>query len=213
MTSTPLLGVLMIEDEALIILGIKASLRNSHDRFRVTGSFCNVEETLEKIQKTTFDIILLDLWIKKASPADNVSKLKLAFPGKPIVVFTNEDSEEWKEKMLKAGVAAFVSKSSVPSELIAILHKAYCGEAILKTRKETRFDYEYTESPNAIRFKKDNLPILHKEIIELLSGGFGIKEIAHKKCKSISGINKILFKLRTTFHVCNNAGLVNLFYS
>jgi hypothetical protein len=33
----------------------------------------------------------------------------LAFPDKPIVVFTSEDSEEWKEKMLKAGVAAYLS--------------------------------------------------------------------------------------------------------
>jgi hypothetical protein len=27
----------------------------------------------------------------------------------PFVVFTSEDSEEWKEKMLKAGVAALLS--------------------------------------------------------------------------------------------------------
>jgi len=42
MNSPHLLGVLMTEDDGIIILEVKTSLRCSHDKFRVTESFSNV---------------------------------------------------------------------------------------------------------------------------------------------------------------------------
>jgi len=52
----------------------------------------------------------LDLWIKNENPVDNVKKIQWAFPDKPIIIFTSEDSEEWKGKMLKVSVATYSKK-------------------------------------------------------------------------------------------------------
>jgi DNA-binding NarL/FixJ family response regulator len=212
MNTTTLIGVLMIEDEKIIIQGVKASLRCSHDKFRISESFCNVNDAVEKITKHTFDIILLDLWIKNTSPVDNVTKLKQAFPNKPIIIYSGEESEEWKERMLKMGVAVFVSKMAPESKLKSILRRVYDGE-ILKTTTESICNYNSNESSNAFRFKKDNLPKIDIEIIEFLSQGLCLKEIGFRKGKSVSSINKILIKLRKSFHVQNNTQLVSLFSS
>ena len=107
-----MIRLFVIEDHPVIVTGLKNLFRPSRDDIEITGNAYNVDDAILKADADSFDIFLLDLWLPDAHPLMNVKKLKEKFHGKPIVIFTSEDSSSWQRKMFEGGVMAYLLKST-----------------------------------------------------------------------------------------------------
>jgi len=119
-----------IEDHPVIITGLRNTFRPSRDQIEIIGSANSVDEAVTKADPDTFDIFLLDLWIPGYHPLQNVKKLKENFPGKPVVMFTSEDSTVWQRKMFEAGAMAYLLKNAEKIEIKATLEKVSHGMTV-----------------------------------------------------------------------------------
>jgi len=136
-------------------------------------------------------------------------EVKTIFAGKPIVMFTSEDSIIWQRKMFEAGAMAYLLKNAEKSEIKLTLEKVAQGmtvfTGIVEPEREQTFragfsDPRYILTPN------------QKEYVVFLSNGLTQPEIAEKKCLSISTVEKTIKSIREKCGARNNAELVKILY-
>ena len=196
-----------VEDHPVIITGLKNLFRPSRDEIEVVGCAASVDDAIQKADPTAFDIFMLDLWIPSSHPLPNVKKLRENFPGKPIVMFTSEDSSVWQKKMFEAGVMAYLLKSSEKSEIRSTLEKVSRGLTVftgmIEDKEAEKFRSALTD-PNYI------LTPNHKELVIMLSKGLSQQQIAENKGTSISTVEKTLKHVRDRCDARNNAELVRI---
>ena len=196
-----------IEDHPVIITGLRNTFRPSRDGIEIIGSTNNVDEAIATADPSLFDVFLLDLWIPGYQPLQNIKKIREQFPGKPIVMFTSEDSTLWQRKMFEAGAMAYLLKNAEKNEIRLTLEKVFQGMTVftgmIEPEREQTFragfaDPKYILTPN------------QKEYVVFLSNGLTQHEIAEKKSLSISTVEKTIKNIREKCSARNNAELVKI---
>ena len=196
-----------IEDHPVIITGLRNTFRPSRDGIEIIGSAGNVDEAIATADPSLFDVFLLDLWIPGYQPLQNIKKIREHFPGKPIVMFTSEDSTLWQRKMFEAGAMAYLLKNAEKNEIRLTLEKVFQGMTVftgmIEPEREQTFragfaDPKYILTPN------------QKEYVVFLSNGLTQQEIAKKKSLSISTVEKTIKNIREKCNARNNAELVKI---
>ena len=191
----------------MIVTGLKNLFRPSRDEIEITGNAFNVDDAVLKADANSFDIFLLDLWLPDAHPLMNVKKLKEKFPGKPIVIFTSEDSSSWQRKMFEGGVMAYLLKSTNKSEIKSTLEKVIRGQIVFSGLVEP--DYE-KKLATILSGQKYHLTPNQQELVILLSSGLTQQQIADAKKTSVSTVEKTLKHVRERCDAKNNAELVKI---
>jgi DNA-binding NarL/FixJ family response regulator len=204
-----MIRVFTIEDHPIIITGLRSIFRPVRDGIEIIGSASNIDEAITAANPSLFDIFLLDLWIPGSHPLQNMKKIKEHFPGKPIVIFTSEDSTLWQRKMFEAGAIAYLLKSSERNEIRQTLEKVFQGMTVftgmIEPEREQAFragfaDPRFILTPN------------QKEYVIFLANGLAQQEIAEKKNLSLSTVEKTIKIIRERCSARNNTELVKILF-
>lgn len=170
--------------------------RPSRDGIEVTACYPTTEAAVANTGKERFDIVVLDLHLGKSDPVTNLHFIEDKFPGKPVIIFTSEESEEWQRRMFEAGAQGYVLKSAERREIMAIIGMVSAGKVIFP---------DFANEQDNTSLTRNQQSILHD-----LAQGFSYKEIAEKKRTTVSTIEKTTFHLRNKFKVRNNIELITL---
>ena len=202
-----MIRLFVIEDHPVIVTGLRNLFRPSRDEIEVVGSSSNMDDAIIHADPDTFDIFMLDLWLPDSHPLQNVKKLKDNFPGKPIMIFTSEESSAWQRKMFEAGVMAYLLKSSSKFEIKSTLEKIMKGQIVFSGLVEP--DYE-KNLMSVLSGQKYNLTPNQKELVFLLSSGLTQQQIADSKKTSVSTVEKTLKHVREKYAAKNNSELIKI---
>jgi DNA-binding NarL/FixJ family response regulator len=204
-----MIRVFTVEDHPIIITGLRSTFRPVRDGIEIIGSASNVDEAITAADPSLFDIFLLDLWIPGYHPLQNMKKIKEHFPGKPIVIFTSEDSTLWQRKMFEAGAIAYLLKSSERNEIRQTLEKVFQGMTVfsgmIEPEREQAFRAGFAD-PRII------LTPNQKEYVVFLANGLAQQEIAEKKTLSLSTVEKTIKIIREKCGARNNTELVKILF-
>ena len=196
-----MIRAVVIDNYLIIGVGLRNMFHPSRDDIKIIELFRSAQDTIIKAKSQHFNIIIMDLWIGKTNPQDNIKDLKKQFPEKPILIFTGEESLAWKRKMIQAGVNGYITKSATKTEIKKAIQEIYYnGKYFPMTIKERQNDYLISPDRNKL------------SIAMLMSEGFTLKEIALKKRLSISTIENILCRLRKDYNSFNNCELVKVLF-
>lgn len=205
-----MIRLLVIEDHPVAVTGLRGMFRPSRDGIEVSVCESSVDRVISDVRADGFDIIILDLHLFNTDPVHNVKILRHSFPGKPVVIFTSEESDEWQRKMFDSGVKAYILKTLSRKEIQGILGKVYHGKMVFS-------DFINEHDINRITglFEKGFFSITGNQRLILLdiSQGLTYKEIASKKNTSISNIEKTMYHLRNKYGARNNAELISILHN
>ena len=116
--------VLVVDDEKLIVKGIRFSLEQ--DGYDVTCAY-DGEEALEFAKQTEYDIILLDLMLPKISGLDVCQQIR-DFSSVPIIMLTAKGEDMDKILGLEYGADDYITKPfnilEVKARIKAILRRS-----------------------------------------------------------------------------------------
>ncbi len=123
-----MINVFIIDDHPAVIEGLAFMISNhEEDDIFVVGSALNMSKALETIPKLDIQVIILDLFIGKDLPLNNFNLLKNICPDAAVMVYSAEDSIQWKYCMFKAGVNAYLGKCESPELIIPTIKKIADG--------------------------------------------------------------------------------------
>ncbi len=163
--------VLVVDDEQLIVKGIKYSL--IQDDMEVDAAY-DGEEALEKAKREKYDIILLDLMLPKLNGLEVCQRIR-EFSDVPIIMLTAKGEDMDKIMGLEYGADDYITKPfnilEVKARIKAILRRG--RGAHVEEGKKNGIEYgdlkiEYDSRRVFIKEREINLTAKEFDVLELL---------------------------------------------
>ncbi len=132
------------------------------------------QEALARLRETSPRVVILDINLNGSSGLELLQRLRAEHKGIGIVMFTMYAEPVYVLRALKAGAAAYVSKSAPADELIAAVRAAARGERYLDRDLAQTIVLPARSEADPL----DSLTNREMEILRLLGEGKSLTEIA-----------------------------------
>ena len=179
-----MIKVLLVDDHQIFRDGI-VSLFSDQDEISISDVASNCEEALNKLQFSSFDVMLLDISMPGKSGIEVIAEAKAILPEIKILILSMHTGEDYIFKALRAGALGFLAKQNTTKpELIKAIKaisegKEYFNESIVLIMQQ-----HYVNSARNIDDEaKSNYNLLsnrEKEILKLVLEGLSNNELAKK---------------------------------
>ncbi|MGH1391883.1 MAG: two component system response regulator [Aeromonas jandaei] len=201
--STSPLRVLIVEDHALLIDGIRNLLANQ-PRYDVVGAVSDGLTVYEACQRLTPDMVLLDLGLPGMDGIDVIHQLRRRWESLRIVVVTASSEERRGREALAAGALAYVLKQSPQQTLLAALQHAAIGKRFVDPALKLE-TLESAQSSGA----ETPLTLRERQILKLVAEGKRNRDIAELLSISLKTVETHRLNLMRKLDAHNAAELSN----
>ncbi|HUL45209.1 MAG TPA: response regulator transcription factor [Bacteroidota bacterium] len=189
-----MIEILIADDHALFREGLKQILAK-HSDLRVADEAGNGEEVLVKVRSRSYDVVLLDISMPGQSGWDVLAEIKCEQPGLPVLILSMYPENQYAIRMLRAGAAGYVSKESVPDELITAIRKVAGGGKHVSPAIAEKLAFEIEK--NADKLPHQLLSNREFQVMSMLASGKALPEIAdalHLSEKTITTYRARIFE-------------------
>ncbi|HZS87761.1 MAG TPA: response regulator transcription factor [Chloroflexota bacterium] len=168
-----MIRVLVVDDHPIVRDGLVGVLQDQPD-LEVVGAAGSAEEALAMVERSSPDVVLLDL---EMPGTDGVSILPhlLAAPATPrVLVFTAYDADDQVFGAIRAGAAGYLLKGAEVAEIVRAIHSVHDGGSYLAPRVASRV----LGAVGPARRSPTQLSVRESEVLRLLAEGLATKQIA-----------------------------------
>jgi DNA-binding NarL/FixJ family response regulator len=178
------LGVLIVDDQALVRAGFRMILEAEED-VEVVGEAGNGLEAVAAAQRLKPDVVLMDVRMPEMDGIEATRRL-LADTGTSakVVMLTTFDMDEYVYDALRAGASGFLLKDVPPEQLVAGIRAVASGDALLAPSVTRRVIEEFVRRPPAsvrtLPPRLSELTTRELEVLKLIARGLSNAEIAQE---------------------------------
>lgn len=201
-----MIKILVADDHAIVREGLKQIVRETSD-MEVAGEAGNSREVIELVTKHHWDVILLDIGMPGKSGMDVLKEVKAEKPGLPVLMLSMYPEEQYAVRALRAGASGYLTKESVPDELINAIRKVSAGGKYVSSSLAEKLAYDL-QAP-AERPVHEVLSDREYQVLCMIAGGDTIKEIADQLCLSIKTISTYRSRILEKMRMKNSAELMH----
>jgi len=189
--------VLVADDHAIVRRGLKLILSEEFNSL-IMGEARNGRELLEQIQKSEWDIIVLDITMPGKSGLDLLKELRQLKPALQVLILSMHSEDQFALRAFKAGAAGYMTKENAPEELVKAIKKVLGGgkyvSATLAEKLVVGLDAQ-TDRPI-----HEALSDREYQVLCMIASGKTVSEVAEELMLSVKTIStyrtRILEKLR-----------------
>ena len=198
-------GVLLVDDHALILQGIKFIVESMPE----IGEVCTASsaaEAMALIENKTFDICLVDIELPDSSGFELLEKIKDRCPKSRIIINTMHEETWMVKKMLQMRVDGVILKSADTDEIKDALTRVSKGEKYFcngfdRIRKRLRCSMDVPDYRSLLTNRE-------LDVLKAISSGMQTKEIAEILHVSVNTVETHRKSLFLKFEVRNAVELV-----
>lgn len=193
-------GVLLVDDHALILQGIKFIV----DSMPEIGEVCTASsaaEAITLIKNKSFCVCLLDIELPDLSGFELLEIIRDKCPDSRIIVNTMHEETWIVKKLLQIGVDGVILKSADTDEIKKALESVLKGEKYFcnefnRIKKRLRYNIERPDYQSLLTNRE-------MDVLKAISSGMQTKEIAEKLHVSVNTIETHRKSLFLKFEVRN----------
>lgn len=173
----PMIKVLIVDDHIIFREGLKRVISGAPD-MEVAGEAGDGLKALDAIADNNFDVVLLDLSLPGMEGLDVLRRLQKSAPKLPVLILSIYSEEQYALRVLKNGASGYLTKESVPSDLIRAIRKAFRGERYISDSLAEILANQYTG--NKDQLPHERLSNREYEIFRMIASGKPVKQISHE---------------------------------
>lgn len=117
-----MIDILVVDDHAVVRRGIVQIVAETSD-MRCTGEAASGSEALSLVRTCNYDVIILDIHLPDSNGLELLKQIKSFKPTIPILILTMYPEQQYAIRAFKAGALGYLTKESVPDELVIALRK------------------------------------------------------------------------------------------
>ncbi len=202
-----LIKVLVVDDHALVRIGIRRLLEETDD-IQVVAEAENGEDALLCVKKHQPDIILLDLKMPGVDGWEVIRRLKHSVKSIKIIALSSLSMEPLPSKVLQLGAMGYLTKESSLDEMTTAIRRVYRGERYLSSELAQRMAMKgldpVAESPFTI------LSAREMQVMLMITSGVTVPEISKRLFLSTKTINCYRYRMFAKLGVKNDVELTRL---
>jgi two-component system response regulator NreC len=174
-----MIRVLIADDHAIVRTGLRA-LIHSESTMELVGEATGGYETIELVEKTRPDALVLDLSMPDLDGIAVTKKIKPQFPNLRILILTLHEDEALLRAALKAGASGYILKRAAEAELISAIHVILRGDLYVDPSMVRRLLSD--ETPPAVTPSKsaETLTPRETDVLKLIVQGYTNRQIGEE---------------------------------
>jgi len=201
-----MLKILIADDHPVVRQGVKQILTEEL-QLKQFGEARNAREVLENVSRKKWDILILDINLPDMNGLEILRQLKKVHPDLPVLVLTVFDEDQIAIRVLKAGAAGFVTKETMPNELIEAVKKIHSGGKYVSPSLAEKLVFNiYAEDERPVHHKLSNREY---QVICLIAAGKSVKQIAEELYLSIQTIRTYRTRILEKMEMNTDAELIH----
>jgi DNA-binding NarL/FixJ family response regulator len=169
------------EDHTIVRWALREALAKVQD-IEVVGDAGTAAETLEMIQKTRPDVLLLDLSLPDKSGFDVLNEMRESDTAPLVVVLTWHTEPSYAARAIAAGAHGYVNKSVSPDDLLSAIRAVSRGEQVIPPGVEQILASGDGHPASALTARE-------QQVMEMLARGLTNREIAEHLQISIKTVD------------------------
>ncbi|MCK4581146.1 MAG: response regulator transcription factor [Dehalococcoidia bacterium] len=181
-----MIRVLIADDHAVVREGLKQILAGTPDMV-VADEARSGQEVLEKVRKSGFDVVVLDISMPGRSGLDILKELRGVKPELPVLVLSVYPEEQYAVRVMRAGASGYLTKESAPDELVAAIRKVSRNRKYVSASLAERLASELAIDVEKPRHER--LSDREYEVMCLIASGKAVTEIAEGLKLSVKTIS------------------------
>jgi two-component system, NarL family, invasion response regulator UvrY len=201
---TKSLAILVADDHAVVRRGVREMLDDEFPS-AVVVEVASAQEALEQAWKRSFDLIILDITMPGRSGLDILRDLRMAQPKAAVLVQSMHAEEQFAIRFLRGGALGYITKDSVPEELVRAIHKVLSGGRYVSASLAERIVGFVAADQE--RSAHERLSDREFQVLRMLASGLAVKEIAADLSLSIKTISTYRTRILEKLNLRSNAEL------
>jgi DNA-binding NarL/FixJ family response regulator len=200
-----MIKILVADDHPVVRLGLKQLLSDVKD-MTVADEATTGQEVLKKVTKNDYDVVLLDISMPGRNGLDILHELRSKKPKLPVLVLSIYPEDQYAVRVLKIGAAGYLTKESVPEELINAIRKVSQGRKYISgtLAEKLAIDLEFDSEKPVHEYLSDR----EYQVLCLLASGKRLKDIAEELDLSIKTISTYRTRILDKMKMKNNAEMI-----
>lgn len=166
-----MIKIILVDDHPLFREGI-ASRLNMHEGIEVIAEAENGKQLLEKLERCTPDVVMMDISMPEINGMDALEIVKEKFPSVRVIMLSMHDDKEYIVSVIRSGAEGYLLKDISGEEMIAAIHKVHSGGKYFSGEVAEILVQENTADKGDILTTREQL------ILRLISHGNNDKSIA-----------------------------------
>lgn len=172
--------VLLADDQSILADGIKSVL-SSCEEIEVVGIAQDGFEALDLLEKTSPDVVLMDIRMPNMNGVIATQEVKRRRPEVKVIILTTFDDSDYILNAINNGASGYLLKDTSSAALIDAIKNAYAGDTILpaKIAKRIADAARLVSNDREIKLKRAyGLSDRETEIALMIYEGFTNKQVA-----------------------------------
>lgn len=173
--------VLIVDDEELVRTGLRMIL-SAEPEIEIVGEAADGADAIHLAGKTAPDVVLMDIRMPRMDGIEATRQLRAATAAR-VVMLTTFDLDEHVFQALRAGASGFLTKDSPSESLVAAIHAAATGDALLAPSVTRRLIEAHVGRPPPEPLAGTpmaDLTARETEVLRLLARGLSNAELARE---------------------------------
>ncbi|MCH7519580.1 MAG: response regulator transcription factor [Candidatus Dadabacteria bacterium] len=202
-----MIKILIADDHAVVRRGVKQILEQESG-LKVLGEATNGDEVIQNIQEKNWDILILDITFPDRNGLDILKEVKMLRPDLPVLILSMHPEEVFAVRALKLKAAGYVTKGSVPEELVLAIKMVLNGHIYISPSLSEKLA-SYLELDNDIEEPlHERLSKREKEVLIMIASGKSIKDIAEEIYLSVKTVSTYRKRILEKLNLKTTAGLI-----
>jgi DNA-binding NarL/FixJ family response regulator len=168
-----MIKLMLVDDHAMMLEGLHSIFADCDD-IEIIGEAGSAAELHEILEKTTPDVLTLDVKLPDANGISLMRELKESYPGCRVIVLTMYDHVRYALHALESGAAGFVLKGAPFEELLEAVRTVHRGKTYVSSEMAPKIAKQVRNTIN--KSTLDSLSQREFEVLTLLTSGLSVKE-------------------------------------
>ncbi len=174
-----MIKVLIADDHAIVRAGLR-TLIESEPSLELVGEATGGYETIELIDKTKPDILVLDISMPDIDGIAVTKKLKSQDKDVRILILTIHDDKALLREALKSGASGYVLKHAAEKELISAIQIVMRGDMYVEPSMVHTLVDDNKKSPNIVPEALEPLTPREIEVLKLIVLGYTNRQVGEE---------------------------------
>jgi two-component system, NarL family, invasion response regulator UvrY len=154
--------VLIADDHTVVRRGLRQILSATVD-IVVGDEAANGADAISMICKNRYDVVLLDISMPGRNGLDILKQIRIHDPKLPVLILSMHSEDEYAVRCLKAGAAGYLTKESLPEEILAAIRKVAKGGKYINLSLAEKLPFAWepqTEKPSHVQLSDRELQVM-----------------------------------------------------